>query len=139
MSETPQQAGFEIDGRFYAFPDSFALGDPVLVKELTGMPFTPDFTDAVSDPEFLENPDPTVLIGLVGVAVWQGNPRWKREKVVQFVSRIDFDKFEAVGGDEEEETLPPAVPAGEPAITSSDASSSDDSQDKSTEPPSPSV
>lgn len=109
-----QEAGFEIEGRFYKIPDSFRLCDPVLVTELTGMTFKPEFIEAINDPD--RRDDPAVLVGLIGVAVWQGNPRWKREKVVAYVQQIDFESLESVRGDDEDEEAKPDVPPAEPAI-----------------------
>lgn len=97
MSDEPQEkAKFLIDGREYPFPEKFRLGDPVLVTQITGMSFK-EFSAATDDEELRE--DPAVLLGLVAVAVSQGNPRWKRERVIEFVQQIDFDNFDTSGGD----------------------------------------
>lgn len=128
-----ERPGFEIDGRRYPFPESFRLGDPVLVAELSGMPF-PEFAEKLQDEE--ERKDPAVLIGLVGVAVWQGNPRWRRARVVEYVQQIDTEGFEAFGGDGEDEPegldegaveLPPVAPADEPAPSNESLPESNDS------------
>ena len=125
------KAGFEIDGRFYPFPQSFRLGDPVLVKELTGMEFN-DFVEAFDslDPE--DGVDPVVMVGLVGVAVWQEHPRWSRDKVVRFVQAVDMEKFDAIGG--EGEASPPEQPAATPEPEASEPLS-DPSSDASTTQP----
>lgn len=120
-AEKPDKAGFEIEGRFFPFPDGFRLGDPVLVTELTGLDFN-DFVARLDDEE--ERSDPVVLIGLIGVAVWQANPRWRRDRVLRYVQNVDIDKFEAVGGeDESDEKEKPGDPPAEPPTA---ASNSDD-------------
>jgi hypothetical protein len=123
-----EKPGFEIEGRRYPFPESFRLGDPVLVAELTGMSF-PEFAEALDDPDRRE--DPAILIGLIGVAVWQGNPRWRRDKVIAYVQQIDLGEFEAFGGGAEDEQLPPAEPAQEPADETSDQDISPESSSES--------
>lgn len=134
--EKDEKAGFRIEGREYAFPSTFRLGDPVLVKLLTGMEFK-DFAAALDDEDQRE--DPTILVGLIGVAVWQGNPRWTREKVIAYVQRIDLEGFEAFGGEAADPPKPAATPEQEPEqepepepTTAADSDGdSDDSQDES--------
>lgn len=91
------KAGFIIAGREYPFPETFRLGDPVLITQTTGMTFK-EFSAALDDEELRE--DPAVLLGLVAVAVSQGNPRWKRDRVIEFVEQIDLDSFDSFGGDD---------------------------------------
>lgn len=120
-------ADIEVDGRGYDFPSTFTLVDPVLVEMVTRVRFGEFLArlqeqneaakEAARAAEAGEEPeertgDPIVLLGLVAVAVAHANPRWKLEKVVEYVSRIDM---EAIGGgaDEDEadgEAVPP-VPA----------------------------
>jgi len=112
---------FLIDDREYAMPTSFRLIDPVLIRELTGlewMEFTQrlDGVDADDPAASDTDMDPVVLLGLVGVAVWQQHPRWSREKVKRYVGELDitalsFQAGEAVGD-------PPPVPGPDPASTS---------------------
>ena len=91
------ESGFEVGGVFYAFPTAFRLGDPPLVREVTGMSWA-EFVEALGE----ETGDPTVSAGMVAVAVWQKNPDWRRDRVVRFVERLDMDKLDFVGGDDAE-------------------------------------
>ena len=129
-----QEEGFEIYNRFYPSPQRFRLGDPVLVREVTGMNW-PDFArglDAMSE-EFSElveqgqaeefEPDQVLLVGLMAVAFWHGNPQMTRAKVVRAVERIPIEDVKFVAGDEEEAApSPPAEAAGEPQPTTSSES-----------------
>jgi len=92
--------GFVIEGRTYPFPTSFRLCDPVLVSQLTGMSWS-EFVELLEDSE---RQDPATMAGMVGVAVWQGNPRWTRERVVRFVEQLDMD---SVNVEVEESAHPP--------------------------------
>ena len=128
-----EKAGFRIEGREYPFPQTFRLGDPVVVRSLTGMEFK-EWAAALDDEDQRE--DPVVLIGLIGVAVAQGNPRWSREKVIAFVQRIDLEGFEAFGGEDADPPKPAETPEPEDLtpITES-AGDSDDSLTESSELP----
>lgn len=124
------QSGVEVYKRFYPWPTSFRLGDPVLVKEVTGMTW-PDFTaaldaqnQAIADAEEMgdESPqaDQVVLAGLIAVAFWQGNPQMSRDKARRALERIPMEEIEMI--DEETEDSPPAGAAGEPPSTTSNGS-----------------
>jgi hypothetical protein len=116
----PDRDGVEIYKRFYPWPDAFRLGDPVLVKEITGMRW-PDFAAALQDQneaidEAVEmglpspEPDQVVLAGLIAVAFWQGNPHMSREKARRALERIPMEDIEVIDGDEGEVELgPPAL------------------------------
>lgn len=82
------EPGYMIAGTFYPMPKKFRLGDPVLVSELTGLEWT-EFSEALNDERL--GASPVVQIGLVGVAVWQARPTWKRRRVVDFVEAIPED------------------------------------------------
>lgn len=112
MSDEP---GFEIGGEFYAFPQAFRLCDPVLVAEVTGLSWI-EFT------ELLDEQDPRTLSGLVAVAVWQKNPRWKRDKVIQFVERVELDAIGFSGSAAEDDAGPPDLVA--PEVTGDSIASS---------------
>lgn len=127
-------AGFEIYGQFYPAVEAFTLGDPVLIRELTGMDFV-DFSEAYDElivelnqaADGEANVDPAVLIGLVGVAVWQANPTWRRDKVVKFVEHLPTDALKLVGDEEEGDDQDPPAPAPEDSRsggTQTDSSSS---------------
>ena len=106
----PDRDGVEIYKRFYPWPESFRLGDPVLVKEVTGMRW-PDFAQALDEMDPEEAPDQVVLAGLIAVAFWQGNPLMSRDKVRRTLERIPMEEFEIVEGDEgpvEGDASPPA-------------------------------
>ena len=119
--------GFEIHGRFYPAAQSFNLGDPVLVRDLTGLDF-PTFAEmydelvdelaAAQDPDGVMV-DPVLLIGLVGVAVWHANPTWQRHKVVRFVQPLEIDAIKFVGGEDDEDENDESPPAAAPADTAS--------------------
>lgn len=123
----PDQDGVEIYKRFYPWPDSFRLGDPVLVKEITGMRW-PDFTQGVQDQmdaiaearEMGQEPpdaDQVVIAGLVAVAFWQGNPHMSRDKARRALERIPMEDIEIIEGDEGEADLGPPAQAGAAAET----------------------
>lgn len=127
------QDGVEIYGRFYPWPERFRLGDPVLVREVTGMDW-PEFTAALEEQEAAmrssqeaeedaPDADQVVLAGLVAVAFWQGNQQMSREKARRTIERVPQDKIEIIEGADDS---PPAQAAGEPQPTSS--TTSDDSQ-----------
>lgn len=105
-----QEAGFNIGGTFYPFPKTFRLGDPVLIRELTGMEF-PEFALALDDKTRRE--DPVILLGLIGVAIWQANPRWTRDRVMSFVQMVPLESVEGVGAAKEDEEVPPVATGGE--------------------------
>ena len=127
--------GVEIYKRFYPWPERFRLGDPVLVTQVTGLSW-PEFVEANSAQqraidEAAESgeeppaPDQLVLAGLIAVAFWQGNAQMSREKARRAIERIPLDDIEVVGGDEEDDAVPPAEAAGPPIsmpLNGSDAS-----------------
>ena len=124
-------AGFKIGDRVYEIPSRYRMGDFVLIEELTGMD-ADEFSerlDAVNDA--VKNGDRggdmLVLTALMGVAVWQGNPRWRRDKVVRFVEDFDTDDLVVEGGDEDDSPTKGALPP----------SPSDDTSAASTSTPEP--
>lgn len=116
----PDQDGFEIFKRFYPAPTRFRMGDPVLVKEVTGMTW-PEFTAGLDAMELeyaglLEQgradefePDHVLLLGLMAVAFWQGNPTMGRAKAVRAIERIPLEDVEFIAADVEVDASPPAV------------------------------
>jgi hypothetical protein len=130
----PDRDGVEIYKRFYPWPDSFRLGDPVLVKEITGMKW-PDFAQALDEQsQAIEEaeemgtkppaPDQVVLSGLIAVAFWQGNPLMSRDKVRRALERVPMDDVELIDGDEGEVDVGPPAPGGDKAATASSTTSS---------------
>lgn len=113
------ESGFEIKGTFYAFPTAFRIGDPPLVRQITGMSWE-EFTGALGD----DTGDPSVSAGMIAVAVWQTNPEWRRDRVARFVEKLDMEQVKFISGDaadEEETVVPPpetdAAPNGSPTGT----------------------
>lgn len=108
------RAGFQIGRRFYPFPTRFRLGDPVLVEELTGCQWD-EFIDRLpeDDAPDEEQLDPIAQLGLIGVAIWQENPTWRRDRVVRYTQALERDQIELVAPDapDEEELDEPAAPA----------------------------
>lgn len=109
-----ERAGFQIGKRFYPFPTRFRLGDPVLVEELTGVQWG-DFIERLPEEEGPEDEqlDPIAQLGLIGVAIWQENPTWRRDRVVRYTQALERDQVELVAPDrpDEEELDEPAAPA----------------------------
>lgn len=119
----PDKDGVEIYKRFYPWPTRFRIGDPVLVKEVTGMRW-PDFVAALDDVDEDEAPDQVVLAGLIAVAFWQGNPQMSRDKARRSVEKIPVDEIEIIDSDEVEgDALPPApTGAGNQSSTTTNGS-----------------
>src|SRR5215831_1118378 len=92
---------FEIYAREYPLIllQDFQLGDPVLVRELTGLTW-PDFVEGAQQMQQAYNeavlagnedayePDAVIMLGLIGVAFWHGNKAMSRRKVVQIIERV---------------------------------------------------
>lgn len=129
------EAGFVIGGEFYPTPTSFKMGDPVLIAELTGMTF-PDFAEALGDED--RAGDPSVFVGMIGVAVWRRYPRWSRARVVAYVQQIDLEALTFHGGEQEDEAGPPEQTEPGESLPSSDASS-EQSPDTTADPSSPTL
>jgi hypothetical protein len=115
-----QEAGFNIWNTFYPWPTSIRTVDPVLVVELTGMDFV-DWAEALDDADAAVR-NPVIRLGLIGVAVWQANPRWKRQRVVDFLSQLENSEIEFVGGEEVEESPPAESPVAESSLGAEDNS-----------------
>jgi len=117
----PDKDGVEIYKRFYPWPDRFRLGDPVLVKEVTGMKW-PEVAAALNEQnEAVDEaaasggetpePDQVVLAGLIAVAFWQGNPQMSRDKARRALERIPMEEIDIVEGDEGEADVGPPAQA----------------------------
>jgi hypothetical protein len=154
-----QESGFEIKhpeadkGTFYAWPSSFRLGDTVLVEKLTGLEW-PEFAARIPDegdevPDVTEADDLVIYVGLMGVSIWQHHRQWRRDKVIQYVERLDLERIVFIGGTEGPETgeeRPPDLTAdGENSSETSpplspapaDSTSDEPNQTSSGEPTSP--
>ncbi len=103
----PEQDGFELYKRFYPWPDKFRLGDPVLVQQVTGMRW-PEFCSALDEIDPDEPADQVVMLGLIAVSFWQGNPQMSREKVRRIIERMPQDELDIIEGDVEDDVVPPA-------------------------------
>lgn len=121
--------GFEVNDRFYKMPESFRMGDPILVEEVTGLTW-PEFSDRLEEPEG----DPAVMLGMLAVAVWQGNDRWRREKVARFVEALSIEDVKFIA--EETDARPPDED-GSSAKDDGSASRSSGQADTSSEDVSP--
>lgn len=117
------EAGYKIGNKVYPFPARFLLGDPVLVRELTGLEWA-DFLERLPDADDLEDvtytEDPVATLGLVGVAIWHGHPTWKRDKVVRYTLALAQGEVTFVAP-EVEEPLPEGAPEGAAAAVADDA------------------
>ena len=112
--------GFEIGDKFYKLPDEFRMGDPVLVEEVTGLSWG-EFSDRLED----EGGDPVVMLGMLAVAVWQANPRWRRDRAARFVEAVNIGDVKFIGEEKEADAGPPPEES---------SPKDDDSTSKSNEP-----
>lgn len=97
------ETGFEIGDAFYPLPKAFRMGDPILVEEVTGLTWS-EFSDRMEDPEG----DPAVMLGMLAVAIWQTNPRWRRERAARFAENINIENVKFLGDEPEPDANPPA-------------------------------
>lgn len=107
-------AGFKLDGVEYEWPQSFRLGDPVLIREVTGL----DWQEFVTLAERGDG-DPSVVAGLIAASVWQANPKWSRERVRSLVEQADLDSLDV--SEEGEPDDPPVAEEAPPSATSPEA------------------
>jgi hypothetical protein len=144
MTET---ARFKIGNVEYPIPSRFRFCDPVLIRELTGLEFQ-DFAERADDQqkeaarneELIKqgNPpeeimgDPAIMTGLLGVAIWQANPTWKRERVVRYVESLGMEEFSV----EADDAGPPEV-ADQPSLTLAPSAESTSLPESSSQEPLP--
>lgn len=150
-TEAPEQRGFEYRGRFYKLPgvDDFRAGDPALFNEATGLRWL-DFLEAMvaieddEDPDALPDIDLTlVLDGMMAVAIWQANPRWRRDKALQFfqsMRKADIEMLMPEDDEEDsaqnEEEVPLQIPGAEPSSNSPSPSTNGSEEASETSSPS---
>lgn len=123
--------GFVIDEQFYPLPDMGRLCDCVLVEELTGLSWDAFLTraEALFKPD-AEEVDQVPVVGLVGMAVWQRHPNWRRDRVARFVQDVRHESLRMVAdqnGRGDGDARPPAEPAGSTRSEQSASSSGSDS------------
>ena len=119
-----EKAGFQIGDRFYPFPEAFRLGDMVLVSQLTGLEWD-DFAGRFDASRGDGQGDSLVLVGLVGVALWQGNQRWTLAHAVHATHEIDVSTLETVGGDEDPLAEGAKAPENHSDSTSAESTTTD--------------
>lgn len=118
------EAGFRIDGILYPFPDSYTVGDSVLIKVLSGLDME-DYFEGLAEVQEQAAAltsgqarlDPRLFAALIGVSVWRAHPRWSVERATQFVQRIDMDKLVTEQAVESIEEETPEGDASPPAPT----------------------
>lgn len=131
-----QEFGYRIRGTFYPVATSRRLSDAALIEQLTGLTVqeyvrraraqideareaAERFEEAresgeVADDAEMEIPEFDELVSLagIGIAVSRIHPGWSRTRINDFVSSLENDEIEFVGGDtedEEGEERPPEV------------------------------
>lgn len=150
MAEQPQ---FKIRGEVYEQTATTRLGDPVLIEQLTGLRHSEwrkryvasleavlAQQQAVERGEELEEVDEDALVtlGILGMAIARKHPSWSRSQVVEFVSGIEYDEIEIVGGDADPtEAATEAAPSSPPNGTEPASLSNYDSDSDSKRSPSP--
>jgi len=107
-----EQAGFKVGEIIYPVPQMFRAGDFVLIRELTTLE-SDEFAERFDRMKEDETADILVIVGLLGVAVWQANPNWSRDRVLAFVNKIDMEQLDSVGGDAD----PPAEQPDEEKVS----------------------
>jgi hypothetical protein len=136
-----QQAAFLLDGVAYPMPATFRLADPVLIKEVTGLEweeFDARYRLMGEKDERGETPnDPIALLGIIAVAVWQKQPTWKRDRVVQFVQQVDLADLDSIAPPKAEVVPVPPADGGAHESQNGSANSNDDAGDPVTTPHEP--
>lgn len=114
-----QEPGFWIDGDHYPFPESYTLGQTILVSRITNDEFY-KYSEALQD----GTRDHSVIAAWAAVAVWHKHPDWSIDEVERFVMGVSIDAFEIASGPGEDNP-PPSGSVEQPEST--------DSPDKSAE------
>jgi hypothetical protein len=96
--QAPIEPGFEVRGRFYPFPTTFRVCDPILVYQVTGWEFQ-QFADSIAQGETPDGgaDNPIAVAGLIAVAIWQKFPDWRRDQVVRYVESLGQNDVKIVG------------------------------------------
>lgn len=95
----PDQPGFQIEGRFFPFVQSYKHGDPILIHEVTGLSWD-EFADLLAESaEDGARPNPIIQTALIAVAIQRQYPTWSRRRVAQYVNNLELGSEEVVGVD----------------------------------------
>lgn len=102
------EAGVKINGKHYAFPSSFRLGELREIKRITGLN-PPEFTKALNSLD--KTSDPDVLAGMVWWIMHRDDPSF----TVADLDEIELSEIEGEASDE----ATPVDPKGEGAMSAS--------------------
>ncbi len=138
VAEAQPQRGFQIGDSFYPFPTSFKVLDPVLVAEISGLPWEAFIATLEKDEEWLNAngapPETLMLAALLATAVWHVHPEWTRQAVIRYVQALDESDLDILGVSEDA-VVPPAEPATPPATETTATGLVDGSPSESEPPP----
>ena len=109
-----QEPGFHIDGKHYPFPESYTLGQTILVSRITRDEFY-KFAEAIQE----GTRDHSVIAAWAAVSVWQGNPDWTIDQVERFIMGIDIEAFDVASGEQDDTDPPPSGSVEPPESTDS--------------------
>ncbi len=109
-----QEPGFWIDGQHYPFPESYTLGQTILVSRITGDEFY-KYSEALQE----GTRDHSVIAAWAAVSVWTKNPDWSIDEVERFIMAVPIDAFEIQSGTQEEDSPPPSGSVEPPESTDS--------------------
>jgi len=112
-----QEPGFWIDGQHYPFPESYTLGQTILVSRITKDEFY-KYSEALQD----GTRDHSVIAAWAAVAVWQKHPDWSIDEVERFVMSVSIEAFEIASGGTDD-SPPPKGSVDAPESTDSPAKS----------------
>ena len=108
------KTGFKIGSEFYPMVTALRMADPVLIEQITGVPFSVFVTREdvmvkrmTADPDDMTAFDPVVALGRTAVAIWQRHEDWEPSEVVSYCRRLDMSRLISVGGGAD----PPVRPA----------------------------
>lgn len=125
MTDTPttetverSDTGFEFGERFYPWHVSDTGKDLLLIDRISGMAVDKFFELIEDDEQVLRG---SVMLAMIATSLRAGNPTWSVERIVRNVMDLSISEdIEMIGGDDEEQAVPPAEGAPE-APTASDS------------------
>ena len=112
-----QESGFWIDGQHYPFPESYTLGQTILVSRITNDEFY-KYSEALQN----GTRDHAVIAAWAAVAVWNKHPDWSIDEVERFIMSVDIEQFEVSSGSTEDVDPPPSGSVEPPEPTDSPVS-----------------